>query len=185
MDEAAKADLKKSKGQYYRKLYQLAEVATFTPSMAAGAEAEQGSQQDLVEHTLTGGRQPGQVCRGRQGRRPVAQAVKGKEHQGIVLTGTVKSTRQSGQVFETQLLLTDGQNVVTVLSPAAPPVGPQGAVLVWGTVADDPAQKHRRLRRGRTDRGLDPRRRSGCGCRQSRQRPLRSVTGAARAQGNG
>ena len=48
MDEAPKEDInqvRKFKGQYYRKLYQLAEVATFTPAMAAAAEAAQGSQQ--------------------------------------------------------------------------------------------------------------------------------------------
>ncbi len=141
MDGAAKADMKKAKGQYYRKLYQLAEVATFTPSMVASAEAEQGSQQDVVYHTLTGSAaDSGKFAEVGKAAAQWLAAIKGKEHQGIVLTGTIKSTRQRGEVFETQVLLTDGQSVVTVLSPAAPTVGPRGAVLVWGSVADDPAQ---------------------------------------------
>jgi hypothetical protein len=142
MNDAAKAELKKTKGQFYRKLYQLAEVATFTPAMAASAEAEQGSQQDLVDHTLAGSAaSPSKFSEVGKAAGKWLDAVKGKEHQGIVLSGTLKSTAQRGKVFESQILLTDGQRVVTVLSPAAPSVEPAGAVLVWGSVADDPAEK--------------------------------------------
>ncbi|HEX4147231.1 MAG TPA: hypothetical protein VHY91_27285 [Pirellulales bacterium] len=141
-DTATKAELKKTKGQFYRKLYQLAEVATFTPSMAASPEAEQGSQQDLVDHTLVdSAASPGKFDEvGRAAAKWLA-AIKGKEHQGIVLSGTLKSTAQRGKVFESQVLLTDGQQVVTVLSPAAPSVEPASPVLVWGSVEVDPAEK--------------------------------------------
>jgi hypothetical protein len=145
MDEAAKGDEKKAraraKGQFYRKLYQLAEVATFTPSMAASAEAEQGSQQDEVGHTLVGSAaSPVKFDEVGKAAAQWLEAVKGKEHQGIVLTGTLKSTAQRGKVFESEVLLTDGQHVVTVLSPAAPNAGKLSAVLVWGSVEKDPAE---------------------------------------------
>ena len=65
-------------------------------------------------------------------------AIKGKEHQGIVLSGTLQSTRESGKVFESQVKLTDDQTVVTVLSPATPTLGANSAILVWGSVLDDP-----------------------------------------------
>jgi hypothetical protein len=142
LDSAPKADAKKFKGQFYRKLYQLAEVATFTPSMVASPQAQQGSQQEVVYHALTGSTAtPTKFAEVGKAAAIWLSAIKGKEHQGIVLSGTVQRISHRGKVFETEILLTDNEHVVTVLSPTAPPMGHRDAAVVWGSIVDDPAKK--------------------------------------------
>jgi hypothetical protein len=146
LDSSSKSDpatIKKFKGQFYRKLYQLAEVATFTPSMVASAAAEQGSQQDVVYHALSGcAATPSKFAEVGKAAGLWLSAIKGKEHQGIVLTGTIQTISHRGKVFESKVLLSGGEPavVVTVLSPEAPAVGHQEPVLVWGSIVSDPAQ---------------------------------------------
>jgi hypothetical protein len=142
LSQATKDDMKKLKGQFYRKLYQLAEVTTFTPSMAAGAAVEKGSQQDVVRHALIGSAAtPPKFAEVGKAAAMWLGASKGKEHQGIVLTGTVQKIVHRGKVFETTVMLTDDAGtLVTVLSPAAPTIGHGDSTLVWGSIVADPAQ---------------------------------------------
>lgn len=111
LSAADKDAVKKAKAQYYRKLYQLAETTTFV-APEAGAAADTAKVRELLDEVAADPASFGEI--GKAAGKWIAIA-KGKEHQGVVLAGTVQSVAKQGQVYETKVLLSDGTQAVSVL----------------------------------------------------------------------
>ena len=137
MTGADKDGLKKAKAQYYRKLYQLAELATFAENDAAQAAVESTEIQKLLSDAAADQVRFAEM--GKAAGKWIAVA-KGKEHQGVVLSGSVQSVTKQGFVYETKVLLTDGAQVVSVLTSKKPSVGANDLVVVLGSIVSDPAK---------------------------------------------
>jgi hypothetical protein len=133
---ADKDGLKKAKAQYYRKLYQLAELATFSESAPADSAGDSAKIQGLVDEVAADPARFSEV--GKAAGRWITVS-KGKEHQGVMLAGAVKSVAKQGQVYETKILLTDGKQVVSVLSAQKLPVAEGDQAVVIGSIVSDPA----------------------------------------------
>jgi hypothetical protein len=138
MASADKEELKKLKAQYYRKLYHLAEVATFADNEGADPQAavEQTEIQKLLSEAAADRGRFAEI--GKAAGKWISLS-KGKEHQGVVLSGSIQSVTQRGQVYETKILLTDG-TLVSVLSPRKPAIGASDQVVVVGSIVSDPAK---------------------------------------------
>ena len=136
LSAADKDGLKKAKAQYYRKLYQLAELATFSESDLADADGELAKIHDLVDAVAGDRARFSEV--GKAAGKWITVA-KGKEHQGVMLAGSVQSVAKQGQVYETKILLTDGEQVISVLSAQKLPVAKGDQAVVIGSIVSDPA----------------------------------------------
>ncbi len=134
---ADKDGLKKAKAQYYRKLYQLAELATFAASDPVEPEGNLGEIQSLLSEAAADRARFAEM--GKAAGKWITLS-KGKEHQGVVLSGSVQSVTKQGQVYETKILLTDGAQVVSVLSSAKLPIAANDQVVVLGSIVSDPAK---------------------------------------------
>jgi hypothetical protein len=130
---ADKDGLKKAKAQYYRKLAQLAELATF----ADPAEENSTKVRDLLGEAAADRAQLGVIAKA--GGQWIALS-KGKEHQGVVLSGAVQSVSKQGLVYETKILLPDGVQTISVLSARKLPVAANDQALVLGSIVSDPAK---------------------------------------------
>ena len=104
LSTADKDGLKKAKAQYYRKLYQLAESATF-PETNSIDEVDLSKIQELLSEVAGDQARFSEI--GKAAGKWIAVS-KGKEHQGVVLAGAVQSVAKQGLVYETKILLTDG-----------------------------------------------------------------------------
>ncbi len=133
---ADKDALKKAKAQYYRKLAQLAELATFAEDDSVEPEGDLSKIKELLGEVAADRAQLGVIAKAAGQWMNIS---KGKEHQGIVLAGTVQSVTKQGHVFETKVLLADGGQVVTVLSAKKLPVKENDQTVVLGSIVSDPA----------------------------------------------
>ncbi len=133
---ADKDALKKAKATYYRKLYQLAETATFVAPAKAGAAPDTSKVRALLSEAAGSSASFSEI--GKAAGKWMAVA-KGKEHQGVVLAGSVQSIAKQGLVFEAKVLLSDGAQVVSVLSAEKPGFAAGDQVIVVGSIVADPA----------------------------------------------
>jgi hypothetical protein len=138
MAKADKDELKKLKSLYYRKLYALAEVATFADNQEADPRAAK-QQADVHKVLAAAAADPNRFSEIGKAAGKWMSLAKGKEHQGIVLSGSVQGIRKQGEVFETKILLTDGAQSITVLSPLKLPFAKDEQVVVLGSIVSDPA----------------------------------------------
>ena len=111
-----KAAVGKAKNAYYRKLYELAEFATFNDDPAGSGQ--QAADAIVLTDTVVDAARFKEVgmAAGKW-----LEKVQGKEHQGIVLSGSVQDVAKRGQVYETHVLLSDGNGAVSVLMRRSQP----------------------------------------------------------------
>ena len=129
-----KAAVGKAKNAYYRKLYELAEFATFNDDPAGSGQ--QAADVVLTDTVVDAARfKEVGMAAGKW-----LEKVQGKEHQGIVLSGSVQDVAKRGQVYETHVLLSDGKRQISVLSAKKPAVNAAEAVVVIGSIVSDPAK---------------------------------------------
>lgn len=128
------ADVKKFKGQFYRSLYRLAEVMTFTP------ETDTLSADGLLTELAADAEMHNEI--GKAGMAWFAlDPAKRKGDTGIVLAGKIEAVSKKSGATILKMAPAGGGSSVFVVVPRAIDVRLGSPYLVCGTIVESPAEK--------------------------------------------